>query len=68
LQGRGLGAALLAPVLERCDGERKPAFLEASSPRNRALYERHGFEVMEEFALGRDAPPQWRMWREPNGR
>ncbi len=66
-QGRGLGAALLAPVLERCDAERKPAFLEASSPRNRVLYERHGFEVMEEFALGRDAPPQWRMWREPQG-
>ncbi len=66
-QGRGLGAALLAPVLERCDAEHKPAFLEASTPRNRALYERHGFEVMDEFALGRDAPPQWRMWREPNG-
>jgi ribosomal protein S18 acetylase RimI-like enzyme len=65
-QGRGLGASLLAPVLERCDSERKPAFLEASSPRNRALYERHGFEVMEEFALGRGAPPQWRMWREPS--
>jgi len=64
-QGRGLGASLLAPVLERCDGESRPAFLEASSPRNRALYERHGFEVMEEFALGRGAPPQWRMWREP---
>jgi GNAT superfamily N-acetyltransferase len=66
-QGRGLGAALLAPVLERCDAERKPAFLEASSPRNRALYERHGFEVIEQFALGRGAPPQWRMWREPKG-
>jgi GNAT superfamily N-acetyltransferase len=66
-QGRGLGASLLAPVLERCDTEGKPAFLEASSPRNRALYERHGFEVTEEFALGRDAPPQWRMWREPKG-
>ncbi|HUA75063.1 MAG TPA: GNAT family N-acetyltransferase [Solirubrobacteraceae bacterium] len=64
-QGRGLGAALLAPVLERCDSERVPAFLEASTPRNRALYERHGFTVMEEFKLGRTAPPQWRMWREP---
>ncbi len=66
-QGRGLGASLLAPVLERCEQEGKPAFLEASSPRNRVLYERHGFEVMEEFALGRDAPLQWRMWREPKG-
>jgi GNAT superfamily N-acetyltransferase len=64
-QGRGLGGALLAPVLERCDQERTPAYLEASTPRNRALYERHGFAVTEEFALGRGAPSQWRMWREP---
>lgn len=64
-QGRGLGGTLLAPVLSRCDAEAAPAFLEASTPRNRALYERHGFEAMDEFALGRGAPPQWRMWREP---
>ena len=64
-QGRGLGAALLAPVLSRCDSERVPAYLEASSPRNRALYERHGFAVTGEFALGRGAPAQWRMWRDP---
>jgi GNAT superfamily N-acetyltransferase len=64
-QGRGLGAALMSPVLKRCDAERVPAYLEASSPRNRALYERHGFAVTQEFALGRDAPLQWRMWREP---
>jgi len=64
-QGRGLGGALLAPILETCDRESTPAFLEASSPRNRALYERHGFAATEEFTLGRSAPPQWRMWREP---
>jgi hypothetical protein len=52
-------------MLERCDRERLPAFLEPSTPRNRALYERHGFTVTEEFRLGRSAPPQWRMWREP---
>jgi GNAT superfamily N-acetyltransferase len=64
-QGRGLGAAVLAPILERCDREQTPAFLESSTPRNRALYERHGFAVAEEFTLGRGAPPQWRMWRAP---
>jgi ribosomal protein S18 acetylase RimI-like enzyme len=64
-QGRGLGAALMSPVLARCDAERTPAYLEASTARNRALYERHGFTVTEEFALGRGAPTQWRMWREP---
>jgi GNAT superfamily N-acetyltransferase len=64
-QGRGVGGALLAPVLRRCDEERVPAFLEASTARNRALYERHGFAVTEEFKLGGTAPLQWRMWREP---
>lgn len=66
-QGRGYGAALLRPVLERCDQERTPAYLEASTPRNRALYERHGFEVVEECSYADDAPPMWRMWREPAG-
>jgi ribosomal protein S18 acetylase RimI-like enzyme len=67
-QGRGLGSALLEPVLAQCDAERVPAYLEASTARNRALYERHGFDVLEEFTLGRGAPPQWRMWRAPHDR
>jgi ribosomal protein S18 acetylase RimI-like enzyme len=64
-QGRGIGAALMRPVLERCDGDGLPAYLEASNPRNRALYERHGFEVTEEFKIGKGSPPLWRMWRAP---
>lgn len=64
-QGSGVGSALAGPILERCDGERVPAYLEATTPRNRALYERHGFEVTEEFTLGKDSPPLWRMWRKP---
>lgn len=64
-QGRGIGAALMGPILERCNRDRMPAYLEASTPRNRALYERHGFVVTEEFHLGKDSPPIWRMWREP---
>jgi GNAT superfamily N-acetyltransferase len=62
-QGRGFGSALLRPILERCDRERLPAYLEASSARNRALYERHGFAVLEEMRVS-DSPPLWRMWRE----
>jgi GNAT superfamily N-acetyltransferase len=64
-QGRGLGSALMAPVLERCDTERLPAYLNAGSPRSRELYRRHGFEVTEEFRLPEGGPPLWRMWREP---
>lgn len=65
-QGKGFGAALLRPVLERCDRERLPAYLESSTPRNQALYERHGFRVVEEITVG-DSPPLRTMWREPHG-
>jgi GNAT superfamily N-acetyltransferase len=64
-QGRGLGSALMAPVLARCDEERMPAYLNAGSARSRDLYLRHGFRVTEEFCLPEDGPPLWRMWREP---
>ena len=64
-QGRGLGSALLRPVLERCDELGLPAYLENSNPRNRPLYERHCFEVTGEIRLGREGPPLWPMWREP---
>jgi GNAT superfamily N-acetyltransferase len=64
-QGKGIGAALMRPVLERCDRDGVPAYLEASTPRNRALYLRNGFEVVEEVRFPREGPPAWRMWRAP---
>lgn len=63
-QSKGLGSALLRPVLEACDRDRTPAYLEASSERNVALYRRHGFEVTEEVRLPA-GPPTWLMWRDP---
>lgn len=42
-QGRGVGAALLAPMLARCDDEQLPAYLESSNPQNLSFYRRHGF-------------------------
>ncbi len=64
-QGRGYGSHLMAPVLERCDVERLPAYLETDTERNVALYERHGFRVTEEFPLPGGGPPLWLMWRDP---
>ncbi len=65
-QGRGLGGALMAPVLERCDGEKVPAYLESSSKRNRGLYERNGFDLTGTFDMPVAGPPLREMWREPN--
>ncbi len=63
-QSRGIGSAVMQAVLDRCDREAKPAYLEASSEGNKRLYLRHGFEVTEEIRLP-DGPPLWRMWRVP---
>jgi ribosomal protein S18 acetylase RimI-like enzyme len=67
-QGLGLGSALLRSMLERCDAEGIPAYLENSNQRNLPLYRRHGFEVRERFQLAPDGPPLWLMWRGPGGR
>jgi ribosomal protein S18 acetylase RimI-like enzyme len=63
-QGRGLGTALIRDGLGRCDAAGHPAYLEATSERNRALYERLGFHVTSRIELP-DGPPMWGMWREP---
>ena len=39
-QGRGIGSAFLQDMLQRADADELPAYHEATSPRNRALYER----------------------------
>jgi GNAT superfamily N-acetyltransferase len=65
MQGNGLGSALLRPTLDRCDREGLPAYLEASSERNAALYERLGFQLTGELRVG-GSPPLRLMLRPPN--
>ena len=64
MQRRGIGSAFLRDMLARADGEGMPAYHEATSPRNRALYERHGYVRQGEFTLP-DGPTLWPMWRDP---
>lgn len=61
----GVGSALLRQVLQRCDRERTPAYLEASNTRNRELYLRHGFEPLKEIQLPNGGPTMFPMWRPP---
>ena len=63
-QGRGLGSALMDEVLPRLDRDGESAYLESTTPRNRALYERHGFECFGEITLP-GGPVLWQMWRSP---
>ena len=64
-QGEGLGAALIRHVLERCDREGLPAYLEASSERSTKLYERLGYEFTDNTLDLPDGPRMYPMWREP---
>jgi ribosomal protein S18 acetylase RimI-like enzyme len=63
-QSQGVGSALMAPVLARCDAEGMRAYLESSKERNIPFYRRHGFEVTGELRFD-DSPPLWTMWRDP---
>jgi ribosomal protein S18 acetylase RimI-like enzyme len=65
-RGRGLGAAMLRHQLDRIDAGGLGAYLEASTPRNQRLYERHGFQTMGEPIMLPERGPSLRpMWRPP---
>jgi GNAT superfamily N-acetyltransferase len=66
-QRKGIGAALMKPVLDRCDAEGLPAYLETQKERNVPYYRHHGFEVRKEIDLPGGGPHMWLMWREPLG-
>ncbi|MBK9180135.1 MAG: GNAT family N-acetyltransferase [Acidimicrobiales bacterium] len=64
-RGRGVGEVLLRRVLDVCDAEGLPAYLESSSARNVPFYERLGFAVTAEVPLPHGGPVIRPMWREP---
>jgi GNAT superfamily N-acetyltransferase len=63
-QGQGLGSRLFEAVLPRLDRDGVPAYLEATTDRNRRLYERHGFVFWNDIAP-EGGPTLRRMWRAP---
>ena len=64
MQGKGLGSTLMRPTLNLCDREGLPAYLEASSERSAALYERLGFQLTNELRVA-GSPPLRLMLRPP---
>lgn len=67
VQSKGIGSAMISHLLERCDAEGLPAYLESSNVRNVPFYARHGFESTGEIVCGKGAPTVTAMWREPRG-
>lgn len=61
-QRQGLASTVLQPVLERCDRERLPAYLESSKAANIPFYNKHGFEAVDELRIP-GGPSLWPMVR-----
>ena len=64
-QGKGIGSSLLRPVLDHCDAEGWPAYLESSKERNIPFYFRHGFTVVREVPLPVAGPTSGRCGATP---
>jgi GNAT superfamily N-acetyltransferase len=64
-QSRGIGSAVIRHMLDRCDAEGMPAYLESSNPKNVPFYARHGFDTTAEILVGKGAPTVTAMWRDP---
>jgi ribosomal protein S18 acetylase RimI-like enzyme len=62
-QGEGIGTALMTPVLALADAQGTEAYLETATARNVLLYERAGFEVVEELTLPGTDVHGWLMLR-----
>jgi GNAT superfamily N-acetyltransferase len=55
-QGQGLGTMLLKHRHTDLDRERRPAYLEATGPRNSALYQNHGYEPLGSYPIAQQPP------------
>jgi GNAT superfamily N-acetyltransferase len=64
VQGRGIGSAMLAPVLDRCDRDATFAYTETQKEANVSWYARAGFAVTREIRLP-DTPTVWCLRRPP---
>ncbi|MBV1915641.1 MAG: GNAT family N-acetyltransferase [Pseudomonadales bacterium] len=65
-QGKGIGSTLLKAGLAECDKHGMPAYLESSNIRNNPLYQRYGFEIINEATFSDNGPTVWFMRREIN--
>lgn len=61
-QGRGLGSDLLQRCLEIIDSDNLTTFLDTPNPKTVPFYQRHGFDVVGEWAAGA-CPPVVSMLR-----
>lgn len=65
LFGKGIGSQLMRHMLDRCDTEKVPAYLENTNEINTQFYLNHGFKITGEIQVSSEAPKILLMWRDP---
>ena len=66
-QGKGYASILLEAMFTRLDKERIPSFLETHSEKNVAIYQHHGFKVVEASEFPGSCLTTWDMLRDGQG-
>ena len=64
-QGKGIGRALLQPIIERADTAGEPCYLETAQPENVGFYERLGFRRVVDMVEPQTGLRLWTFRRDP---
>jgi len=64
-QGEGIGSRMLVSMLNRCDTEGMPAYLEATHAGLIPFYGHHGYQERPPILLPHGGPALYPMWRDP---
>jgi GNAT superfamily N-acetyltransferase len=64
-RGRGLGAELIAPLLDASDADGAHAYLHSTNPETQPFYEARGFAPLASVPTADAGPAITPMWREP---
>lgn len=63
-RGKGIGSALLAPLLTKADSEHMPCYLETETGMAIRFYRKHGFHVINDIIIPGNGPVMHVMLRE----
>jgi predicted N-acetyltransferase YhbS len=64
-KAKGIGAALMQPVLAKADARKMPIYLETHDEKNVQYYQKYGFDLIHTVRIPRYELPVWCMLREP---
>lgn len=64
-QRKGIGSALLQPVLAQADQAGLPCYLETQNAANLSFYQKHGFAVVSDGVVPKETLQVWAMVRTP---